>query len=484
MMIRRWGTLLLFAGLLCVSMPVHSQENPPQTGSPAQAGPPSVPLQGVGTPEPSSPASNSQLQPDTHSLTGPFLYTLGSVGEGRSYIEPAFSISEAAQTNASYLPNAKANYSGVTVPMAQVSLVHLSRRNQFNAGYTGGAFLYDNGGVPTSSFHELDVTDAVLFKRWRISITDVFSYLPNGGFGFGGIGALGGLTAGVPSGLGVGAIGGAVNPMYTPNQSILTSQLGAYNNATVAEAVYSLTARTSISAGGSYGTLQSGNKQTSFVSGNNVMGFAGLQRYLTARDDLGVMYNYETFNYVGLASSFRAQVLNLAYGRKITGRLALQLYGGPELVSYRLGAAPLFTHTSATGTVSLTYLSGRNTFGMFVSHYATGGSGVYAGSNTTMISGDWSRQLTQRWSGTVYGGYSRNTQLAAVGTSLAGHYNSWFATAIFSRNLGRYLSLRLDYEYQRQAASSGTCTPAFCAGSLVSEIFGAGITFRPRPIGL
>lgn len=277
---------------------------------------------------------------------------------------------------------------------------------------------------------------------------------------------------------------GLVNPMYSPNQSILTSQFGSYNNTAIAQAVYSATARTKISVGGSFGTLQSGSNQAGFISGNNAMGFLGVQHSLTARDTLGLMYDYGAFNYVGLAESFRTQMLNLAYGRKITGRLALQLYGGPELLTYRTSPLASFTSVSASGTGALTYALRRNTLGVFVSRYATGGSGVVAGTNTTIVSGNWTRQLTQRWSGTVYGGYARNTPLATSSVPSAGQYTSWFGNAVLTRDIGRYISFYVGYEYERQATNSGPCTSAFCAGNLASQILGVGITFKPHPIGL
>ena len=236
--------------------------------------------------------------------------------------------------------------------------------------------------------------------------------------------------------------------------------------------------------GGSYGTLQSGGSKAGFISGNNAIGFVGLQRSLTPRDHLGVVYDYGTFNYVGLAESFKTQMVNLAYGRKITGKLALQLYGGPELLTYRTSLASSFTHTSISGTGALAYLLGRNSFGALVDRHATGGSGVLAGSDTTTVSGNWARQLTRRWSGTVYGGYARNSPLSATGSVSVAHYNSWFVNAALSRDVGRYMSFHMGYEYQRQATNSGPCTSAFCAGNLAVQIFGAGITFKPHPIGL
>ncbi|HLI29982.1 MAG TPA: hypothetical protein VKV79_02640 [Terriglobia bacterium] len=476
------------AGLLCLSALARAQD------ASSQAAGGTTPSQSVGTPGSSGASSNSQLQPDTHPLAGAYLYTLGSAFEGRSYFEPLFSLSEVGESNPLYIANAKQTFSASTIPMAQLLLVHQSKTNEIEAGYVGGAFIYDNGIAPTATFHEFNVTDVKQFRRLQVSLSDIFSYLPEASFGFGGAGVFGGLGmgtgisgglgSGIPGGLGLGVGAGLVNPMYSPNQSILTSQFGSYNNATIVQAVYRATARTEISVGGSYGMLQSGSSQAGFISGNNAMGFLGVQRSLTARDTLGLMYDYGTFNYVGLPESFRTQMLSLAYGRKITGRLALQLYGGPELLTYRTSLLSSFTRVAASGTGDLTYAFRRDTLGLFVSHYATGGSGVIAGTNTTMVSGSWTRQLTQRWSGTVYGGLARNTPLATSSVPSAGQYTSWFSNAILNRDMGRYLSLYVGYEYERQTTNSGPCTSAFCAGNLATQIIGVGITFKPHPIGL
>ncbi|MGH9358197.1 MAG: hypothetical protein ACRD1O_03355, partial [Terriglobia bacterium] len=218
--------LLLIAGLFCLSVLACAQEGSPQTGSGSPAS--GEPSQTVAIPGPTTTSTSPQAQPDNHPLAGAYLYTLGSALEGRSYFEPTFSVTEAAQTNPRYGVNAKQSFAATTIPVAQLSLVHMSRTNEFQAGYVGGAFIYTGGAAPNSTFHEAILTDTMQFRRWQLSFSDRFSYLPQASFGFGGVGAFGGLGAlggvgafgGLGGGLqgGLGGGGGLINPMYTPNQ--------------------------------------------------------------------------------------------------------------------------------------------------------------------------------------------------------------------------------------------------------------------------
>jgi hypothetical protein len=472
--------ILLLVWILAVAfVPVAKpQDTSSQSNAPASSGP----SQSVNNSE-TDQSSGAQMQPDTHPLAGAFLFTLGSEMEGRSYFQPEFSVSEVGQTNAHYIPNAKQSLSTATIPMARLSLVHVSRSNEFAASYMGGGFIYNNDTSLDTSFHGLMLNDTLQLRRWHLSIADLFTYLPQAAFGFGGVGSFGGLGSGFFGGFGFGTGWGQINPTYTPGQTILTSQYSVYSNAAIAQASYSATPRTSINVAGSYGTLQAGSHGAGFINGNNAMGLIGLDHQLTAKDTIGVLYSYGTFHYVGLPESFSSQIANFAYGRKITGRLALQLYGGPELVTFRtaLGSRNQ-TYVNASG--GLSYAWGRNSLGLYAARYASGGSGVIPGAQTTSVTGSWGRRLTRKWNITSYGGYSRNASFKQLNNSVETHYGYWFGNLSLNRNFGRYVSFFVGYEYQRQTTNSGPCTARVCAGNLATQVFGLGFTFTPRPLGL
>ncbi|HEV2501237.1 MAG TPA: hypothetical protein VGY31_16820 [Terriglobia bacterium] len=436
-------------------------------------------------PNPGAGESTPQVQPDTHPLAGAYLYTLGTAFEGHNYFQPQFSIGEDVTNNASFGTNPQGQWVWTTLPETSLSLVDASRRNQFSVNYIGGGYIFDNSRLShlNGVFQSFGLTDSVQFRRATLSVTDVFSYLPEAAFGFGGIGGLGGI-GGIGSSLFSAGGFGQINPVLTPNQSILTTSQNSINNTALLQVDYALTPRTSVTAFGSYGTLQAGSHATGFLNENDVMGSGGLQHALTPRDTIGVSYYYSTFHYVGVPDAFNANAINFEYGRKITSRLALQLYGGPEFISDHTGT---FHQNSVltSGFGSLTYAAGRNTFGLSGGRYASGGSGVLAGSDTEMINGSWARQLTRKWFTSINGGIARNSELAVQSGAPSLHYNYGFANISLTRSLGRYVSFYLDYSFQRQLTNSGPCTTSsFCAASLSRQTIGAGFIFTPRPIGL
>lgn len=456
----------LGAALLLLTPFLRAQEAPQggqTSGSASQAT--------VSNPQSPQP---QQMTPDTHPLVGAFLYTLGSVPERHNYLQSAFSLGEMGVTNAGYTINGRQSFTTATVPEASFELASQSRRNAFSAGYLGGGYIYNNQPGLSSSFHSAYASDQIQFKRLTLGFTDTFSYLPESAFGFGSFGGLGGLGA-FHGGL------AGINPTFMPNQSILTSLVGTYNNTSLVEAHYALSARTSVTAVGSYGILHATRKQSGFFDGNMVGGSASVERSLTPRDTLGVSYQYNNFRYSGLSDSFDSNAVNLNYGRKITGRLALQLSGGPELIQNRVAGVG-HTETIANGYGNLTYERGRNSLSVGGGRFASTGSGILAGADTEEVDGSWSRRITRKVSSSLQSGVARNTAL--VGATNPFHYTYWFGGANLNWTLGRYLGFYLNYEYQRQFTNAGPCTTAVCAGALARQMVGIGFTFTPRPFAL
>lgn len=467
---RRTGILVFLAVMLTTPWALPQDQSSSSQAAPAQS------TSGTEA-EPAPPAAT----PDTHPLAGAYLYTLGTAFEGHNYLQPQFSIGEMGTNNASYGRNAQSGIAWTTVPEGSLSLVDASRRNQLTLTYMGGGYIFDNSRFSylNGAFQEAGITDSIRFRRATVTVTDIFSYLPQAAFGFGGLGGLGGLQSSMFSAGGFGMI----NPSLVPNQSILTTAQSSFNNDAILQVDYALSPRTSVTAFGSYGTLQAGSHVTGFLNENNALGSAGLQHALTARDTIGVSYYYSTFHYVGIPDSFNANSVEFEYGRKITSRLALQLYGGPEFIQdHTAGFQENSVLTSGFG--NLIYSEGRNTFGISGGRYASGGSGVLAGSDTLTASGSWTRRLTRKWFTSVDGGVARNTNLATQAGVPQTHFTYGFGTISLTRTLGRYISFYLDYTYQRQLTNAAPCASSFCAANTARYSFGAGFIFTPRPIGL
>ncbi|MGH9325819.1 MAG: hypothetical protein ACRD2B_03915 [Terriglobia bacterium] len=473
--------VLILLALAVVASPAWPQGI---SGSASQSGSSSNgPVQVVsGTP---TPSSASQLQPDTHPLSGAYLFTLGSLFEGRSYFEPVFSLSEVGQTHAeNFLPGTTNSLELATMPVADLSVLHVSRSNDLYARYLGGGIIYDNAPSATTSFHMINLGDSVQFRRLSLSFSDMFSYLPNASYGFGGFGLPAGTGIGSFGGLGFSGGFGQINPMFTSSQSILTNEYSAINNTALAQAAYAATARTSVTFAGVYGTLQGGSHRSGFITGNTAYGMAGISHSLTARDAIGVNFTYGTFHYAGRPESFNVKMVEFSYGRKITGRLGLQLYGGPELLTYNIPNLQSQSRVYGTGSAAVNYQRGRNTFSIYGGRYSTGGSGLLAGAETTTISGSWSRRVTRRWSTSLYGGYARNSGIGSVANVGGYHYSYWFGNFVLNHPLSRYVGFYVEYEYEHETSTAGACTTSVCAVTTPRQLFGVGFTFTPRPIGL
>ncbi|MDE3179620.1 MAG: hypothetical protein KGM47_08165 [Acidobacteriota bacterium] len=466
--------LIVFLSLAPLAWSQNSSQGT-QPSSSTGAGP----SQTITNPSTTPSNSSSQLQPDTHPLGGAFMLTLGSLAEGRSYLQPEFSLGEMADTNAAYIPNGKQRLVTATVPEASLVLFLNRRRNSFSAGFLGGGYVYNNAPGLSSYFQSTSVSDSVQFRRFSLGLSDVMTYLPNSGFGFGSFGGLGGLGLGSFGSFGGGL--GQINPSYTPNQSILTTSIGTFNNTTLVQAQYALSARTSFTAVGSYGILRTRRQESGFFNGTMIGGSGSLGHSLTARDTAGVSYQYGAFRYAGQSVSFNSHSVDFDYGRRITGRTALQLSAGPEYIIDRIGNVSR-SEVLASGFGNLTYSRGRDTFTAAGGRYATSGSGILTGADTVTGSGGWTRQLSRRLESSLSGGVSRNSELVAGGSE--NHYEYWFSGATLTWALGRYISMYANYSYQRQITNAAPCTNAVCAGNLARQIFGIGFIFTPRPFGL
>jgi hypothetical protein len=454
----------------------------------------SVPAQNVGaagTGESAAP----QEEPDTNPLSGGFLSTVGSPLEVHSYLQPELEIGEEAFSNPGYTANnAGGHFKAITVPMGGLSLDLLGRRNEFGAQYLGGGFIDDSNSSLDSQFHEVSLVDRLEFRRGLITVADSFSYTPETNFGFGGAGVLGGFGTGLFSGLGSSQGLGQINPSIGTNESILTTGYGATGNTAVVEGAYLLSPRTSIVGMGAYGTLQFSGS-SALLDGNHADGLVGLDHRLSPKDTIGVSYMYGTFHYTGSPIFFDSQRADFRYGRKITGRLGFQVYGGPEFVNYHPTSGSSVNKTYLSGTANLSYLWYRNTLGLYVGRFSSGGSGVVPGAETTTLSGSWGRELTRTWTGALYGGYSRNSGFSLAETPINSTtlptttgrnatYNYWFGSLTLIHPLTRHTRLHIGYEYQGSTSNTGPCTKQPCTGNLTNQVLGVGITFTPGPFQL
>ncbi len=136
------------------------------------------------------------------------------------------------------------------------------------------------------------------------------------------------------------------------------------------------------------------------VDSDNYGASLGYNYQINKTDTIGVVYRFNRFTYPGQGETLNDNVVNLAYGKKITGRLALQIFGGPDITTIDFGGGVLGAPASSTRNVTgagggnLTYGLEHGTLGLTYNHGVTAGSGVFAGSETDSI---WREYFASIW---------------------------------------------------------------------------------------
>src|SRR4030095_7971515 len=141
---------------------------------------------------------------------------------------------------------------------------------------------------------------------------------------------------GVGGSLGGGATG--IGSGFTPGQTIFSAVGPRYFNTAGIQMTYQLSARSSVTMGGLYSLLR-------FIDPGNVesdqyVGNIGYNYQISRKTTIGMQYRYGAFHFLNNPQAIGDQMFQVVFGRKITGRLALTLSGGPEITNFRVPQPP------------------------------------------------------------------------------------------------------------------------------------------------
>jgi len=419
--------------------------------------------------------STSNLNPDTRPLTGVENPTLGTSGIRHSYWLPGFQYADTVRSSA--LNQATSlGWNTTSLATANLSLLETWSRAQLAVNYSGGASFSSDSAQDNSHFQQLGLVEMFDWGRWQLSFLDQFSYLPETQFGFGAGTALSIPGTGGPLAPPLPGLQGS----YVPNQSIFTTFGPRYSNAFATQAAYTVSPRGSITAAGTYGILrfiEAGN-----IESNNANFSVGYNHVLTSADTLGVQYRFSGYRYIGNPQAVDDQVVQFMYGRKITGRIALQLFGGPDVTTLRVPANNSTNRVSGSGGANLTYALNRGNMALSYDHSISGGSGVFAGANTNQLQFSLGRQLSREWAASLNVGYSRNASVVSPASSQV--YNSWYAGGGLSRPFGRNADFTIGYTSQFQASNQAVCAAGTCSTNFTLQQITLGFRWHTRPFVL
>ena len=193
-------------------------------------------------------------------------------------------------------------------------------------------------------------------------------------------------------------------------ETINTSQAMRYRNSILGQAEYSFSRRSAFTFSGSYGLLHFTG--TGYFNSTMVDGQAGYDYLLDPSNSIAILASYGRIDYtgtgisstgtstIGTGNSVQDYVGALAYGRKITGRLAFQVAAGPQEILFTgAGGVGNFHLLFASVNSALTYERRRSGLSFSYGRGLTGGSGVFLGATSNTFSGSAHYQFTRFWTG-------------------------------------------------------------------------------------
>jgi len=453
----------------------QDESQPPSENKPKPAGsafPTPLVNSGIQETEPTN-----GLTPDLTPLTGVQTPTLGAPPVLHSYWEPGIQWSGSLQSN-SYDQTANSSWLMNNYIIGNLSLLQAWNGSQLAVNYSGGGFLSTDSTQGNGFYHQLALSLTIQRKHWLVQVLDQFSYLPQSAFGFGGGSSLGLPGTGSPSGPVIPGMGSS----YVPNQSIFASVGPRYSNAASLQVTYTTSPRGSITLSGSYGVLNfidSGN-----INNDITTGTIGYNYTFTRQDTIGVFYRFSAFHFSGQPTAYGDHSANLAYSRKLTGRLALQLYGGPDFTTSRVSTnGNNVTHGINTGA-SISYGFENGGLSAAYSHGISGGSGVLTGSSGDLLNFSANHKLGRIWTGQLNMGYAHNTPIANVPQAISQTYNTWTAGGGVSRDLGRNANFSIAYNATVPDYGVSGCTGPGCGSNTTFQYVTINFQWHTRPFVL
>jgi len=445
------------------------------TGTPKPAAKTEIPLP-TGYDQDTNPQPDA-VMPDTRPLTGAQEFSVGTEPARHSYWAPGFRFANFWQSN----PVGAGQGSGWASTSYLVGTLSVRQNwihSSLAANYSGGGTF---STAPSSSnlnggYQQLGLVQEFDWNRWKLSFLDQFSYTTSSTFGFGG-----GTNIDLP---GIGGTLGSDLPglqnNYVPNQSVFGSIGTRYSNGGVVQMEYLFSRRSSIVVSGSYGILrftQSGN-----IDVNDAIFSAGYNYLITPKDHIGVVYHFSNYRYLGDPQAFSDHSVQLAYGRKLTGKLGLQLFGGPEITVFRIPLGGETQRVGGAGGAGLVYAFSKGDFGLTYSHGLTGGSGLLVGSSSNQVQVQVARQLARSYRGQTAFGFARNKSLEPSNSLIPGQtYDGYYVNAGINHTLGRTMNMNIGYTFQKQTASLQFCPTTACGATYTQHQVSIGFDWHTRP---
>ncbi len=359
----------------------------------------------------------------------------------------------------------------------------------FNQGYGAATTFF--GPTPAHyQFHDLMVTQEASWARWHVLLRDDFTASPGASFTGQGMGGPG-LTSEFSSMLGASIT--SLGQQFEPTETINTNAVMRYMNSILGQAEYSFSRRSAFTFSGSYGLLDFTG--IGYFNSSMFDAQAGYDYLLDPSNSIAILASYGKIDFtgtgistagtstIGTGNSVEDYVGALAYGRRITGRLAFQVAAGPQEILFPgvggVGDSRLLFESINT---ALSYERRRSGVSFSYARGLTGGSGVFLGATSDTFSGSAHHQFTRFWMGSVSGGYALNKSLPLAGAATT-QFDTWFIGANLGRQVGLHAQINFNYGATMQN-SPAACPVVYCGGTGLQQTFGMTVNWHLRPVGL
>jgi hypothetical protein len=432
--------LLKVTGILClfVSLAAFAQESPVPV--PPIAG-------GGGSDAPAADLPYSTLRYNS---------TSGTSFVGSSYFS--------SKLGFSYLYDSYLGDSAV-VPNGSFTLVQHGNKRDTEITYAGGASIHSQQTGYDSQYQRLVVSETFHGARWRVNMTDQFSYLPNSAYG-----------SSVDGGLSSQMI--QILELLLPNQSFLQERGQQYMNAVIANADRTLSRNFSVHGEFNYSLLQ--YLDSGLVGLQEYQGSGGLTRQIGKQDSIAVDYTGSRTDFSGSTTMVSNKVA-LTYTHSFRNRATLILGIGPESVRLENPGQPDITRTLVDGSASLNWQTRKVDTSLSYSHNSGGGGGLLRGAELHTATVAATRRVARVWTPGLHGGFSNVSELSSVfstGTPIS--YSSYYTGCSVSRDIGRTMLFHLNYDFQYQTENQRAVSALTYRRNSVM----AGLTYNLRPISL
>jgi hypothetical protein len=255
--------------------------------------------------------------------------------------------------------------------------------------------------------------------------------------------------------------------VFVPGQSALTAIGPRYSSASAAQLGYAVSRRGSLTVAGVYGLLRFSNSGN--ISNDSETLNVGYSYALTRKDFFGGIYRFTGYHFPNNPQALGDQAFQLMYARRITGRLALNIAGGPDITHFRLPVNGSTQTISGSGAASLSYAFRLSAVRMSYAHGIGSGSGLFSGSRSDQLTANWSRPLSRMWNASLNVGFARNSSLVTLKALASPSYNSWLAGGGLNREVSRSARISIDYQAQIQASNGLLCGPSGCQTTQVTH---------------